>query len=280
MPQPPAEGDDVPVSRKEPSMNRLDNKVCLVTGAASGLGKRIAEVYAAQGGKVVVADLRLDAAEAAAHAIRERGGDALAVAMDVTDEGQVVDGVAKAIAHYGKVDVLVSNAGIQIVNRVTDFAFADWKKMLAIHLDGAFLTTRECMKDMLARGQGGAIIYMGSVHSHLASKLKAPYVTAKHGLLGLCRTVAKEGGEHGIRANVICPGFVRTPLVEKQIPEQAKELGISEDEVVKNVMLKDTVDGEFTTVDDVANVALTLAAFETNALTGQSLVVSHGWFMQ
>jgi 3-hydroxybutyrate dehydrogenase len=261
-------------------MHRLDNKVCLVTGAASGIGRRIAEVYAAHGGSVVIADLKLDAAEAVAAAIRDAGGDALAVAMDVTDEAQVVSGVAQAIAHYGRVDVLVSNAGIQIVNRIVDFEFADWKKMLAIHLDGAFLTTRECMKDMQARGQGGAIIYMGSVHSHLASKLKAPYVTAKHGLLGLCRTVAKEGGEHGIRANVICPGFVRTPLVEKQIPEQAREFGISEDEVVKNIMLKDTVDGEFTTVDDVANVALTLAAFETNALTGQSLVVSHGWFMQ
>jgi 3-hydroxybutyrate dehydrogenase len=261
-------------------MNRLDNKVCLVTGAASGIGKRIAEVYAAHGGKVVIADLKLEAAESAAREIRAGGGDALAVAMDVTDEQQVIDGVAKAIAHYGRIDVLVSNAGIQIVNRVVDSSFADWKKMLAIHLDGAFLTTRECMKDMQARRQGGAIIYMGSVHSHLASKLKAPYVTAKHGLLGLCRTVAKEGGEHGIRANVICPGFVRTALVENQIPEQAKALGISEDEVVRNVMLKDTVDGEFTTVDDVANVALTLAAFETNALTGQSFVVSHGWFMQ
>ncbi len=261
-------------------MNRLDNKVCLVTGAANGLGKRIAEVYAGNGAKVVIADVKLDAAEAAANDIRSAGGDALAVAMDVTDEQQVIDGVAKAIAHYGRIDVLVSNAGIQIINAVTDFSFADWKKMLAIHLDGAFLTTRECMKDMQARGQGGAIIYMGSVHSHLASKLKAPYVTAKHGLLGLCRTVAKEGGGHGIRANVICPGFVRTAMVEKQIPEQAKELGISEDAVIKNVMLKDTVDGEFTTVDDVANVALMLAAFETNALTGQSLVVSHGWFMQ
>lgn len=266
-------------------MSRLDNKVCLVTGAASGIGKRIAEVYAANGGKVVIADLKLDAAEATATEIRNAGGDALAVAMDVTDEQQVVDGVAKAVAHYGRVDVLVSNAGIQIVNRITDFSLGDWKKMLAIHLDGAFLTTRECLKDMQKRhaqgnGGGGAIIYMGSVHSHEASKLKAPYVTAKHGLLGLARVVAKEAAEYGVRANVICPGFVRTPLVEKQIPEQAKEFGITEQEVVKNVMLKDTVDGEFTTVDDVANTALFLAAFETNALTGQSLVVSHGWYMQ
>jgi 3-hydroxybutyrate dehydrogenase len=152
--------------------------------------------------------------------------------------------------------------------------------MLAIHVDGAFLTTRACLKDMYARGNGGAIIYMGSVHSHEASKLKAPYVTAKHALLGLARVVAKEGGPKGVRANVICPGFVRTPLVEKQIPEQAKEFGISEDAVIKTIMLKDTVDAEFTTVDDVANVALFLAAFESNALTGQSLTVSHGWHMQ
>jgi 3-hydroxybutyrate dehydrogenase len=261
-------------------MNRLDGKVCVVTGAASGLGKRIAEVYATAGGKVVIADLKLDAAEAAAQSIRDTGGDALAVAMDVTDETQVVAGIAQAVAHYGQVDVLVSNAGIQIVNKITDFSLADWKKMLAIHLDGAFLTTRECLRDMEKRRQGGAIIYMGSAHSHVASKLKAPYVTAKHGLLGLARTVAKEAAEYGVRANVICPGFVRTPLVEKQIPEQAKELGISEDEVIRNVMLKETVDGEFTTVDDVANIALMLAAFESNALTGQSSVVSHGWYMQ
>ena len=261
-------------------MNRLDGKVCVVTGAASGIGKHIAQVYAAAGGKVVIADLKLDAAEAAAEEIRKAGGEALAVAMDVTSEEQVVAGIAQAVETYGQVDVLVSNAGIQIVSPIVDFKFADWKKMLAIHLDGAFLTTRECLRDMERRKTGGAIIYMGSVHSHTASKLKAPYVTAKHGLLGLARTVAKEAAAYGVRANVICPGFVRTPLVDKQIPEQAKELGISEDEVIRNVMLKDTVDGEFTTVDDVANVALTLAAFETNALTGQSLVVSHGWYMQ
>ena len=261
-------------------MNRLNGKVCVVTGAASGIGKRIAEVYAEAGGKVVIADLKLESAEATAQAIRDAGGEALAVAMDVTDEQQVIDGIAKAVATYGQVDVLVSNAGIQIINKITDFKFDDWKKMLAIHLDGAFLTTRECMKDMERRKAPGAIILMGSVHSHVASPLKAPYVTAKHGLLGLARTIAKEGGPLGIRSNVICPGFVRTPLVDKQIPEQAKEFNISEDDVIKKIMLKDTVDGEFTTVDDVANVALTLAAFETNALTGQSIVVSHGWFMQ
>ncbi|MBW8822727.1 MAG: 3-hydroxybutyrate dehydrogenase [Xanthomonadales bacterium] len=257
----------------------LDGKVCVVTGAASGIGKRIAEVYAQAGGRVAIADLNLDAAEATAKELRDAGGQAMAIAMDVTNEQQVIDGIAKVVAQFGQVDVLVSNAGIQIINRITDFKLDDWKKMLAIHCDGAFLTTRECMRDMEKRKAPGAIIYMGSVHSHEASKLKSAYVTAKHGLLGLARTVAKEGAEFGIRANVICPGFVRTPLVEKQIPEQAKELGISEEDVVKKVMLKDTVDGEFTTVDDVANLALFLAAFETNALTGQSIVVSHGWTM-
>jgi hypothetical protein len=128
--------------------------------------------------------------------------------------------------------------------------------------------------------RSGSIIYMGSVHSKEASVLKARYVTTKHGLVGLAKVVAKEGDAHGVRANVICPGFVRTPLVEKQIPEQAKDLGISEQDVIKNVMLRETVDCEFTTVDDVAETALFLASFGSNALTGQSIVVSHGWFMR
>ncbi len=258
---------------------QLDRKVCLVTGAASGIGREIALVYARAGGRVAIADLKEDAAQKTVDEIVAAGGTAMAVAMDVTSEEQVNAGVAKVVEAWGGVDVLVSNAGIQIVNPIEKFSFADWKKMLAIHLDGAFLTTRACIPHMQASGRGGAIIYMGSVHSKEASVLKSAYVTAKHGLLGLCRTVAKEGGKHGIRANVICPGFVRTPLVEKQIPEQAKELGISEEDVVKKVMLKETVDGEFTTVADVAAVALLFAAFETNALTGQSLLVSHGWHM-
>jgi 3-hydroxybutyrate dehydrogenase len=152
--------------------------------------------------------------------------------------------------------------------------------MMAIHLDGAFLTTRACMRQMVAQGRGGSVIYMGSAHSKEASPLKAPYVTAKHGLIGLCKTVAKEGAAHQIRANVICPGFVRTPLVEKQIPEQARDLGITEEQVIKDVMLKNTVDNEFTTLQDVAEVAVIFASFPSNALTGQSVIVSHGWHMQ
>jgi 3-hydroxybutyrate dehydrogenase len=251
---------------------KLKDKVCIVTGAASGIGKEIALTYAREGGKLVIADLNKDAAQSAANEIVK--------AMDVTSEDQVNAAVAEVVAAYGGVDVLVSNAGIQIVHPIEEFPFADWKKMLAIHLDGAFLTTKAVMPHMQKAGKGGSIIYMGSVHSKEASVLKSAYVTAKHGLIGLCKTVAKEGGKHRIRANVICPGFVRTPLVEKQIPEQAKALGISEDDVIKKVMLKETVDGEFTTVQDVAEVALLFAGFETNALTGQSVVVSHGWFMQ
>jgi 3-hydroxybutyrate dehydrogenase len=257
----------------------LKSRVAIITGAASGIGKEIAVRLAGYGGIPVIADLNLDAAEATAAELRATGADAFAVAMNVADEAQVEAGVAAVVAEYGRIDILVSNAGIQIVHPFVDFPFADWKKLLAIHLDGAFLTTKACLKHMYA-AKYGRVIYMGSVHSHEASKLKSAYVTAKHGLLGLARVLAKEGAEYNVTANVVCPGFVRTPLVDKQIPEQAKELGISEAEVIKNVMLKETVDGEFTTTDDVADAVLYFAASPTNALTGQSLVVSHGWFMQ
>jgi 3-hydroxybutyrate dehydrogenase len=221
----------------------------------------------------------MEAAAATAGELRASGRDAFAVAMDVADEDSVNKAVSDVFARYGRIDTLVSNAGIQIVKPLVDFSFAEWKRMMAIHLDGAFLTTKACLKHMY-HARSGSVIYMGSVHSKEASVLKAPYVTAKHGLIGLCKVVAKEGAPYNVRANVVCPGFVRTPLVDKQIPEQAKELGISEDDVIRRVMLKDTVDGEFTTSDDVADAVLFFAGMGSKALTGQSLVVSHGWFMQ
>src|SRR5229473_733372 len=257
-------------------MSRFTGRVAIVTGAASGIGKEVALRLAAEGAIPVIADLNLDAANATAkeikalHKDKGGGGDSFAVAMNVTDEAQVEKGIA---------DTMVSNAGIQIVKPLVDFPFADWKKLLSIHLDGAFLTTKACLKHMYA-AKYGRVVYMGSVHSKEASKLKAPYVTAKHGLIGLAKVLAKEGAEYNVAANVVCPGFVRTPLVEKQIPEQAKELNISEDDVIKHVMLKDTADGQFTTTDEVADAVLYFAGASSTALTGQSMVVSHGWFMQ
>ena len=258
----------------------LKDKVAIITGAASGIGQDIALRFVQEGAWVAVADLNADAAKATADNLNAQGpGKAMSVVMDVTSEDAVNAGVAAVVAAWGSVDILISNAGIQIVHKLEEYPFADWKKMLAIHLDGAFLTSKAVLPHMYAKGSG-SIIFMGSVHSKEASPLKSAYVTAKHGLIGLNKVIAKEGAAHGVRSNVICPGFVKTPLVEKQIPEQAKTLGISEDDVVKKIMLGGTVDGQFTTVDDVAQIALLFASVPTNALTGQSLVVSHGWFME
>lgn len=259
---------------------RMTDKIALITGSAGGIGLAIAKGFAREGAKVAIADLDLEAAEKAAADIRETGAEALAVAMDVTDEDAVDRGVDEVVKTWGRLDVLVANAGIQHIEPLDKLSFANWRKVTAVHLDGAFLTTRASLRQMYRQEGRGSIIYIGSVHSKLASPLKAPYVAAKHGLLGLCRAVAKEGAAHGVSSNVICPGFVRTPLVERQIPEQARELGISEEEVIRNVMLKDTVDQEFTTLEDISELAVNLAAFPSAALTGQSVVASHGWYMQ
>jgi len=259
---------------------QLQGKVALVTGAASGIGKEIADTLAAAGAAVAIADINLKAAQAVVDELKLKGCQAMAVDFDVTDEAAVERGTQQVVDTFGSVDILVSNAGIQVVNPIDQFAYADWKKVMAIHVDGAFLTTKAALKHMYRDNRGGIVIYTGSVHSHEASPLKSAYVTAKHGLLGLARVLAKEGARHNVRSHVVCPGFVRTPLVEKQIPEQARELGITEEEVIKKVMLGNTVDGEFTTLQDVAQTVLFLATFPTAAFTGQSFVVSHGWYMQ
>lgn len=262
-----------------PHQGRLRDKVAVITGAASGIGKEIAVAFAREEAKVVIADLDHNKAQAAADEIGRATGCALGIAMDVSDEGQVEAGMTRVVEAFGSLDILISNAGTQTVAPIVEFDFAKWRRLLAIHLDGAFLTTRAALRQMYKQ-RSGNIIYMGSVHSKDASPLKAPYVTAKHGLMGLSKVVAKEGAAYGVRSNVICPGFVRTPLVDQQIPEQAQALGISDEDVVRKVMLKETVDGEFTTVAEVAAIAVFLAGFPSNALTGQSVVVSHGWFMQ
>lgn len=262
------------------SIANLKDKVCFVTGAASGIGKGIAIKYATLGAKVIVGDLHLKGAQSAMEQLPVPSGNHhMALAIDVTSEQQVDDGIKEIVDRYGRLDVIVCNAGVQHISSVVDLKFEDWRKIVSVHLDAPFLCTRAALRQMYKQNSG-KVIYIGSVHSKTASPLKAPYVSAKHGILGLCRTVAKEAAKYNVSANVICPGFVLTPLVEKQIPEQAKELGISEQEVVQKIMLKDTVNGHFTTIDDVANTAAFIAGTESCVLTGQSFIVSNGWFME
>ena len=257
---------------------KLQDNVAVITGAGSGIGRAIALAFCQEGAKVAVCDIDKAGADAAVAEIEAAGGEAIAIEMDVADEAAVNAGVDKAFARFGRIDTMISNAGVQIVHPIEDFPYADFQKVMDIHVGGGFLLTKACVRYMYAQ-KSGALIYMGSAHSHEASPLKSAYVAAKHALLGLGRVMAKEGAQHGVRSNVICPGFVKTPLVEKQIPEQASRLGISEADVVARIMLGDTVDQEFTTIQDVADVAVFLAGFSSNALTGQSILVSHGWHM-
>ena len=257
---------------------KLKDNVALITGAGSGIGREIAFQFSREGAVAAICDIDMKGTGETVRAIEKAGGRAIAIEMDVTDEAAVQAGVDAVVDEFGRVDTMVANAGIQIVHPIEEFPYADFRKLLDIHLGGSFLLTKACVKHMYPR-KSGALIYMGSVHSHEASALKSAYVAAKHGILGLSRVMAKEGAKHGVRSNTICPGFVRTPLVDRQIPEQAKSLGITEAEVVSKVMLGGTVDIEFTTMADVAAVAVFLAGFQSNALTGQSIVPSHGWYM-
>ncbi len=259
---------------------QLKQKTVYITGAASGIGKALAQSFAKKGANVVVADLNLSNAKTVAELLPKHDGQKhLALAVDVCDEKQVNESVDAVVNAYATLDIAIANAGIQVIEPVHQLQLSQWKKVLSVHLDGAFLLTKACLAN-IENTKTQKMIYMGSVHSKLASALKAPYVSAKHGLIGFCKTVAKEAAIHKMATHVICPGFVKTPLVEQQIPQQAKALNISETEVVEKIMLKDTVDAEFTTLDEICECAIFLASFEGLALTGQSFVVSHGWHMQ
>ncbi len=254
------------------------DRSAIVTGGGSGIGRAVALTLAASGAAVLVTDLNEEHAKAVAAEIEAAGGTAAALAGDVTDPAFAVASVEAANA-LAPLKIAVNNAGIGgAAAPVADYSLDSWRKVIEVNLNAVLYSMQPQLTAMAANG-GGAIVNMASILGSVGFANSSAYVTAKHGLLGLARVIAKEGGQHGIRANVICPGFVRTPLVEKQIPEQAAELGIPEKEVIERIMLGETVDKEFTTVEDVAEVAFMFAAFPTNALTGQALNVSHGWNM-
>jgi 3-hydroxybutyrate dehydrogenase len=235
----------------------VKNKVTLITGATSGLGLSMAKEFAKNGAK-------------------QYNVETLALEMNVTNQEQVNSVLAKVIEKFKRIDTVINNAGIQIISSITNFDILAWQKVFDIHMTGTFIVSQAAMKHMIGLKTGGRIIVIGSFHSVAASINKSAYIAAKHAQLGFVRALAKEGAKDNISSNLICPGFVLTPLVKKQIPQQAKQLNVSEDEIIKNIMLGSTVDGEFTTIQDVADTAIFLAGFKTNALTGQKILVSHG----
>lgn len=254
------------------------NKTALITGSTSGIGLGIARAFAHEGANVVLNGLG-DAAEIEtlrAGIEREFAVKARYDGADMSKPEAIEAMMRKALAEFGSIDVLVNNAGIQHVAPVEEFPSAKWDAILAINLGAAFHTIRLALPAMRARGFG-RIINVASAHALVASPYKSAYVAAKHGVAGLTKTVALEAAEHGITANAICPGYVLTPLVEKQIPDTAKSRGISEAAVVRDVLLAAQPTKQFVTVDQVAALALYLASDAAASTTGAIIPVDGGW---
>lgn len=244
-----------------------NSKVCIITGSSSGIGLALARHYLQRDALVIGVDIN-------SSAIVDDHYQHFAV--DITDEVAVNDLVHRAHSDYGAVNMLINNAGIQHIASITDFQTESWSRLLNVHINGCFFLSRACMRVMSQQVTLDSIVNVGSIHSFEASPNKSAYVVAKHALLGLTRSLAIEGAEIGVKANLVAPGFVETPLVTKQVAEQANQLNLTEADIINKVMLGKTVDGKFTTVEEVVAVVEFFASFPTMALTGQSLLVSHG----
>jgi len=256
----------------------LEGKTALVTGSTSGIGQGVAETFAARGANVVLNGFgRADEIEA----LRERIATEHSVAArydaaDMSQPGAIEAMVSKAIAEFGAVDILVNNAGIQHVAPIDEFPVEKWNAIIAINLVASFHTIRHALPAMKRR-RWGRIINVASAHALVASPYKSAYVAAKHGVAGLTRTVALEVAELGITVNAICPGYVLTPLVKNQIPDTARARGITEEQVVKDVLLAAQSTKQFVTVEQVASLACYLASEDAASITGALLTIDGGW---
>ncbi|MGN6312998.1 MAG: 3-hydroxybutyrate dehydrogenase [Rhodanobacteraceae bacterium] len=248
----------------------------LITGAGSGIGAGIAHELGRAGHRIIVTDLDADAANKTAEAIRASGGQADAFALDVASDASVA---ALMTALRCNIDVLVNNAGLQFVARLEEFPMDRWSLLIDVMLTGVARLTRAVLPGMRERNFG-RIINTGSVHSLVASPFKSAYVAAKHGLLGFSKVIALETADRDITINTVCPAYVRTPLVDRQIAAQARTHGISEDQVVNEIMLKPMPKRAFIGIDEIAGIIAFLISPPARNITGQTIVVDGGWTAQ
>ena len=255
----------------------LKGKTALITGSTSGIGRGIAEALAGQGANIVLNGLgRADEIEALRADIAARGVAARYDGADMTRPDEIEAMIRKAVAEFGAIDILVNNAGIQHVAPIEEFPVEKWNAIIAINLAASFHTMRHALPAMKQR-KWGRIINIASAHALVASPFKSAYVAAKHGIAGLTKTVALEVAEQGITVNAICPGYVRTPLVEKQIPDTAKARGLTHEQVVRDVLLAAQSTKQFVTIGQVASLASYLAGDDAASITGAILTVDGGW---
>ncbi|WP_084399308.1 3-hydroxybutyrate dehydrogenase [Henriciella aquimarina] len=256
-------------------------KTALVTGSTSGIGKAIAEAFAAEGANIVLNGLVKPGEDEALVADFEKRFDVKVgfSGADLTDPDAIEGLIGYATRDFGGVDILVNNAGVQHVAPIEDFPVAKWDLIIALNLSAAFHTTRMVMGPMKEKGWG-RIINTASAHALVASPYKAAYVAAKHGIAGLTKVVALEGAEQGVRCNAICPGYVHTPLVDAQITDTAKARGISEDEVVKDVILHAQPTKEFVTAEQVGGMAVFLTSPSADQINGALMQMDGGWVAQ
>ncbi|WP_034998626.1 3-hydroxybutyrate dehydrogenase [Beijerinckia mobilis] len=256
----------------------LKDKTAVITGSTSGIGLAYAHAFAKEGANVVINGFGDPAEiEKTRQGIEtEFGVKALYSPADMTKPAEIADMVALAEKTFGSVDVLINNAGIQFVSPIEEFPIEKWDQIIAINLTSAFHTIRAALPGMKSR-KWGRIINTASAHALVASPFKSAYVSAKHGIAGLTKTVALEAATFGVTANAICPGYVWTPLVEKQVPDQAKARGISEEAVKRDVLLAAQPTKEFVTVEQVAALAVFLASDAAASITGAIIPVDGGW---
>ena len=254
----------------------LSNKTAIVTGAGSGIGKAIAAHLAKHGAQVVVADLNQAAAQESADEISSQNGISLAVDCDVANEQSVKEMVQKTVENFGSVEILINNAGLQFISKIEDFPLEKWNQLISVMLTGTFLCTKACVPYM-KKAKWGRIVNISSAHGKTPSPWKCAYVSAKHGIIGFTKVMACELAEWNITANSICPGYVLTPLVEKQIVDLAKQHGISEDQVPEQVLLKNQPLKKLVSTDELAALTLYLTGPEAQCITGQALSIDGGW---